>query len=94
MPLNFEWDGKKARTNATKHGVGFEEAATVFADPLSLTIPDPAHSQAEYRFILLGRSHTGKLLVVCHTERGNNLRIISARRASRRERKNYEEGIQ
>lgn len=93
MPLNFEWDEKKAKTNTTKHGVAFEEAATVFADPLSLTIPDPAHSHAEDRFILLGKSHTGKLLVVCHTERGDNLRIISARRASRRERKNYEEGI-
>ena len=93
MPLNFEWDEKKAKTNATKHGVGFEEAATVFADPLSLTIPDPAHSQTEERFIILGKSHTGKLLVVCHTERGDNLRIISARRANRRERKNYEEGI-
>jgi hypothetical protein len=93
MPLKFEWDEKKAKTNATKHGMGFEEAATVFADPLSLTIPDPAHSQAEDRFILLGKSHAGKLLVVCHTERGDNLRILSARRASRRERKNYEEDI-
>ena len=92
MPLNFEWDEKKAKTNATKHGVRFEEAATVFADPLSLTIPDPAHSQAEDRFIILGESHTGKLLVVVHTERGDNLRIISTRRASRRERKDYEEG--
>lgn len=93
MPLNFEWDEKKARTNATKHGVGFEEAATVFADPLSLTIHDPAHSQTEERFVLLGKSHTGKLLVVCHTERGDNLRIISARHANQRERKNYEEAI-
>lgn len=55
MPLNFEWDEKKAKTNATKHGVGFEEAATVFADPLSLTIPDPSHSQTEERFVLLGK---------------------------------------
>ena len=94
MPLSFEWDEKKAKTNATKHGVRFEEAATVFGDPLSLTIPDPAHSQAEERFIVLGESHAGKLLVVVHTARGDNLRIISARRASRRERKNYEEGIQ
>ncbi len=93
MPLNFEWDGKKAKTNAAKHGVLFENAATVFADPLSLTIRDPAHSQAEARFIILGKAHTGKLLVVVHTERGDNLRIISARRASRRERKYYEEGI-
>ena len=92
MPLNFEWDEQKAKTNAAKHGVSFGEAATVFADPLSLTIPDPAHSQAEERFIILGKSHSGKLLVVVHTERSDNLRIISARRASRRERKNYEEG--
>lgn len=92
MPLNFEWDGRKAKVNAAKHGVSFEEAATVFADPLSLTIPDPDHSQVEERFIILGKSHTGKLLVVVHTERGDNLRIISARRASRRERKNHEEG--
>ncbi len=92
MPLNFEWDGKKAKANAAKHGVSFEEAATVFADLLSLTIPDPDHSQVEERFIILGKSHTGKLLVVVHTERGDHLRIISARRASRRERKNHEEG--
>ena len=92
MPLNFEWDGRKAKANVAKHGVSFEEAATVFADPLSLTIPDPDHSQVEERFIILGKSHTGKLLVVVHTERGDNLRIISARRASRRERKNHEEG--
>jgi len=66
----------------------FEEAATVFGDPLSVTIFDPAHSQTEDRFIILGRSHLDKLLVVVHTERGDNIRIISARRASRRERKN------
>ena len=92
MPLNFEWDGRKANANLAKHGVTFEEAATVFADPLSLTISDPAHSQGEERFIILGKSHAGKLLVVVHTERGDNLRIISARRASRRERKHHEEG--
>ena len=64
MPLNFEWDEQKAKTNAAKHGVSFGEAATVFADPLSLTIPNPAHSQAEERFIIFGKSHSGKLLVV------------------------------
>ena len=90
MPLSFEWDEKKARANAAKHGVAFEEAATVFADTRSLTIPDPAHSQVEDRFIILGVSEAGKLLVVVHTERGDHLRIISARRASRRERKDYE----
>ena len=94
MPLSFEWDEKKARTNAAKHGVRFEDAATVFADPQTLTIPDPAHSQAEERFIILGKAHTGKLLVVVHTERSDSLRIISARIASRRERKHYEESIQ
>ena len=84
-------DEDKARTNLAKHGVNFEEASTVFGDPLSITIPDPAHSQAEDRWIILGHSHRGQLLVVVHTERGDNLRIISARRASRRERKQYEE---
>jgi uncharacterized DUF497 family protein len=91
MPLSFEWDESKARSNVAKHGVNFEEAATVFADPLSLTIPDPAHSQAESRFIIIGQSHQRKLLIVVHTERGDNIRVISARRASRRERKAYEE---
>jgi hypothetical protein len=91
MPLNFEWDETKAKSNLAKHGVSFEEASTVFGDPLSLTIPDPAHSQAEDRSIVLGRSHQRKLLVVVHTERGDDLRIIGARRASRRERTNYEE---
>lgn len=92
MPLSFEWDASKAKTNLSKHGVRFEEASTVFGDPLSLTIPDPAHSQAEDRFIIVGYSHQRKILVVVHTERGDNIRIISARRASRRERKIYEEG--
>ena len=91
MPLDFQWDENKARTNLEKHGVSFEEATTVFADPLSLTIPDPAHSQAERRLIVLGRSFQRILLVVVHTERGDTIRIISARRASRRERKTYEE---
>ena len=91
MPLSFEWDERKAKANLAKHGVSFEEAATVFGDPLSLTIPDPAHSQAEDRSIVLGQSHQRKLLVVVHTERGDNIRIISARRASRRERRSYEE---
>ena len=91
MPLDFEWDKAKASANLRKHGVSFEEAATVFADELSLTIPDPDHSQAEARFILLGTSYLGKMLVVVHTERGDSIRIISARPASRRERQQYEE---
>ncbi len=93
MPLQFEWDETKARTNLAKHGVSFEEASTVFGDPLSLTIPDPLHSQTEERFLVLGHSFRGGLLVVAHTERGDRIRIISARRATRHERRTYEEGI-
>ena len=89
--FTFEWDANKAKANLTKHKVSFEAATTVFGDPHSLTIPDPAHSQREDRFIIMGQSHEGKLLVVVHTERGDNIRIISARPASRRERKQYEE---
>ena len=91
MPLSFEWDGKKARSNAKKHGVSFAEASTIFGDALSMTISDPTHSQAEERFVTIGSSYRGKLLVVVHTERDDNIRIISARPASRRERKTYEE---
>ena len=91
MPLSFEWDQHKANSNLEKHGVSFDEASTVFGDPLSITISDPVHSQAEDRFIIIGHSHKAKLLVVVHTERGDNIRIISARQASRRERKTYEE---
>lgn len=91
MPLQFEWDDKKARTNLAKHAVSFGEATTVFADARSLTIPDPAHSKVEDRFVILGRSHQRRLLVVVYTERGDKVRLISARRASRNERKQYEE---
>jgi hypothetical protein len=91
MALNFEWDANKAKSNIGKHRISFEEASTVFGDPRSLTIPDPAHSDLENRFITVGTSHRGKLLVVVHTERGDNIRIISARFASRRERQSYEE---
>ena len=91
MPLQFEWDEPKARTNLAKHGVSFEEASTVFADSLSITIDDPAHSEAEDRFIILGHSHRQRLLVVVHNERGDRIRLISARRANRNERKQYEE---
>jgi hypothetical protein len=93
MPLRFEWDTNKARTNVAKHSVSFEETTTVFGDPLSLTIPDPDHSQTEDRFIILGRSHWPRLLVVVPAERGDAIRIISARPASRREPKNDEESI-
>ena len=78
-------------SNERKHGIGFQEATTVFDDSLSVTIPDPAHSVDEQRFLLLGRSIRGRLLVVAHSERGESIRIISARRANRRERRIYEE---
>ncbi len=91
MALTFEWDTNKARRNLVKHGVSFEESSTVFGDPRSLTIPDPVHSRLEERFVTIGTSYRAKLLVVVHTERGDNIRIISARMASRRERKFYEE---
>jgi len=94
MPLEFEWDLRKARSNLAKHGVAFEEASTIFGDSLSLTIPDPEHSHMEGRHITMGTAFNGKLLVVVHTDRGDNIRIISARRASRRERKFYEETIE
>jgi len=89
--LTFEWDANKAESNLAKHAVSFEEAATVFGDSVSITIPDLAHSQTEARFVVLGKSHQGRLLVVVHAERGDNIRIISARLASRHERKQYEE---
>jgi uncharacterized protein len=90
MALRFEWDQRKADSNLKKHGVSFQEAASVFADTLSITISDPDHSASEARFLDLGLSHRNRLLVVSYTERGEVIRIICARRASRPERKNYE----
>ena len=92
MSLEFEWDEDKAKTNLKKHRVSFEEASSVFGDPLALTIPDPLHSEEEDRFVTLGESHRHRLLVVVSTDRGNKIRIISARVATRRERKDYEKG--
>jgi uncharacterized DUF497 family protein len=92
MSLEFEWDEKKARTNLKKHGVSFPDASTVFADPLARTIHDPLHSDEEDRFAILGESERGRLLVVVFTDRGERIRIVSARAANRRERKDYEEG--
>lgn len=92
MLEGFEWDPEKARINRQKHRVSFEEAATVFGDPLSLTIPDRVHSTDEDRFVVLGLSEIGRLLVVVHVEREHRIRIISARVATRKERRNYEEG--
>jgi uncharacterized protein len=87
----FEWDPFKAHQNLIKHGVSFEEASTVFRDTLSITIPDPLHSGGEERFILLGYSKNNRLLVVIHTDQQDKIRMISARRATRKERKYYEE---
>jgi uncharacterized DUF497 family protein len=91
MALRFRWDPRKAAANVRKHGVTFEEAATVFGDRLSVTIADPDHSADEQRFLLLGLSNRRRLLVVAHSERGESIRIISARRVTRRERRTYEE---
>jgi len=88
--LLFEWDPNKAKINMEIHGVSFDEASTAFKDPLSLTIYDPLHSEEEDRFILIGKSFKNRLLVVIHTERGDNIRIISARKAKKIERKDYE----
>jgi uncharacterized DUF497 family protein len=90
MGLLFEWDNKKSRQNLKKHGVSFEEAATVFGDPLSLTIDNQFHSEEEERFVTIGESNRRRLLVVVYTERGDNIRIISARVATPRERRSYE----
>jgi len=92
MSVTFEWDPKKARQNLKNHGVSFEEATTVFSDTLSRTILDPLHSQYEERFVLIGESAGRRLLVVVHTDRGDRIRIISARIATLHERKKYEEG--
>jgi uncharacterized DUF497 family protein len=90
--VNFEWDDEKARTNELKHGVTFEEASTAFGDPLSSTIHDPDHSEDESRFVLVGMSYAGRLVVVVHTDRGDVVRVISARLAEPRERRAYEQG--
>jgi hypothetical protein len=89
--MEFEWDQNKAIKNIKKHGVSFYEAATVFGDSLSATFPDPDHSAQENRFIVIGLSNSGKLLVVAHTYKKDHVRIISARKATRHERKYYEE---
>ena len=91
MALVFEWDGSKAAGNLRKHRVGFLEAASVFADPLSITIPDPDHSGEEERFVILGMSRAQRLLVVVHTVRGERIRLITARTPTHRERLNYEQ---
>jgi uncharacterized DUF497 family protein len=92
MSFVFEWDDAKASENLKKHGVSFSEASTVFADPLARTIPDPLHSGPEGRFVILGQSGLQHSLVVVHTYREEVIRIISARPATARERKDYERG--
>ena len=89
----YEWDAKKARGNRRKHRISFEEAATVFLDPLALTFPDPDHSLGEEREITIGRSSRQQVVFVSHCRRGDRVRIISARKTTRGERQQYEEGI-
>jgi uncharacterized DUF497 family protein len=92
MTSVFRWDPKKARSNVAKHGVTFEEAASAFRDTLSVTLSDPLHSIEENRFVTVGRSKRGRTLVVVHSDFEDAIRIITARLATRRERRNYEEG--
>lgn len=90
--MQFQWDLSKADSNLQKHGVSFEEAVTIFGDPLAATIDDPDHSVGEFRWLTIGVSRLQRLLVVSHTEREGQIRLISARLATRRERRNYESG--
>jgi uncharacterized DUF497 family protein len=91
MGYTFEWNREKAKENRRKHGVTFEEASTVFGDPLAMLMPDPDHSVDEKRYLLLGMSNRRRLIVVAFAERPPRTRLISARRAQRHERKRYEE---
>ena len=93
LRVDFEWDPQKAAANLRKHGVSFAEATTVFGDPLGTTAPDPDHSYDEDRYILVGRSSQGRLLIVAHTDRDDRIRIISARELTRSEREDYEETL-
>lgn len=89
--MRFEWDRNKAAANLEKHGVSFEDAVTIFYDPLAATFADPDHSEREERWVTIGQSARGSLLVVCHTEcQGGAVRLISARRATPRERRRHE----
>jgi uncharacterized DUF497 family protein len=85
--LLFEWDPNKAKENLENHGISFDEASTAFGDTLSLAIYDPLHSEKEDRFVLIGNSYRDRLLVVVHTERGDYIRLISARKATNQQRK-------
>ena len=88
--MEFEWDAGKAVSNLAKHGVSFPEAMSVFGDPLEVTIADPVHSREEARFVSIGLSEAGRLLVVVYTEREGPIRIISGREAAPKERRHYE----
>jgi uncharacterized DUF497 family protein len=88
--MRFEWNEAKAAYNLAKHGIAFEEAATVFGDPLSDTFDDPDHSIAEHRFLIIGTSEQGRMLIVAHTDDGESIRLISAREPTRGERESYE----
>lgn len=90
--MEFEWDPKKAISNLQKHKVSFEEASTALSDPMAATGSDPDHSIGEFRYVTFGISERGRLLVVAHTEQNETVRIISARLASKKEKKIYEEG--
>ena len=90
--MRFEWNARKSTANLPKHGVSFDEAASVFFDPLSATGDDPDHSQDDRRFVTFGMSSSGRLLVVAHAQHDDAIRIITARHATRAERKLYEEG--
>lgn len=90
--MEIEWDARKAAANEKKHGVSFQEAGTVFGDPLAITYPSPDHAQSEHRAITFGMSRYHRLLVVAHTERNGKIRIISARLMTKHERNIYEEG--
>lgn len=89
--MKFEWDDQKAASNLLKHGIAFEDAAGVFSDSMALTFPDPDHSLGEIRLLTFGYSKGGKLLAVIHTERGQNIRIVSVRKVTRHERGTYEQ---
>jgi hypothetical protein len=86
----FEWNPAKAERNLRKHGISFTEAGTVFGDELSITVPDPDHSDDEDRYITIGWSHRGRLLMIAHTDRGERIRIISTRELTKTERNEYE----
>ena len=90
--MEFEWDDEKAKANLTKHGVSFDEAKTVFDDPLYVDFYDPDHSFEEHRYIIIGESKQGRLIIISYTERGDVVRLISAREVTRSERETYEEG--